>query len=208
MFALRTDSLSCQVLRQMCEFSITATVVGASLSVVSLSMERYINCFYCMQAYQIMSNKRVKAMVIGVAVISITCGCAVLHPNTPNPNARVFRNTAIPTLITTCVTLLSSLIVTIFQSRLYLLSREKLKIDAAKPKFGRAAEKVELRRLQIKVTFTASIVVVSYGLCMIPASCYNLYTFITEEEEKFTNTWEVFTTLFLLNTLADPLGQD
>ncbi len=116
----------------------------------------------------------IKAMVIGVAAISITCCCAVLHPN-----ASVLRNTAKLTLITrTCMTLLSSLIVTLFQSRFFLLSREKLKIDAAKPKFGRTAEKVELRGLQIKVTFTASIVVVPYGLCMIPASCYNLYTFI------------------------------
>ncbi len=204
-FALRTDSLTCQVLRQICEFMLTSTFVGAGLSIAALATERYINCFYCMRAYHIISKKRVKAVIISIASLSFVAGCIVLHPNTANPHPRVLRNTAIPTLTINLTTLLSSLTVTIFQCRLYLLSREKLKVDASKPKFGRAAEAADLRRQQIKVTFTSSLIVVSYLLCMIPANFYNLYVFISGKEDNFTNTWKAFTVLALLNTLFDPL---
>ncbi len=204
-FGLRTDSLSCQVLRQMCEFVLVSTFVGAGLSIAALSAERYINCFYCLRAYQIITNKRVKVVIFSIAVLSFIGGCMALHPYTVNPHPRVLSNTAMPTITITVATFLSSLIVTVCQWHLYFLSREKWRVDASMPKFGRDAEAVDLKRQQIKVTITASVVVVSYVICMIPASCYNLYILFEGDKGSFTLTWRVFSILALLNTLADPL---
>ncbi len=101
-------------------------------------------------------------------------------------------------------TFLISVIVTAIQIRLFLVSREKIKVDAQKSaKFGSNAEASDFRKRQLKITAVASAVVFLYVTCMLPLSSLTLYIMFKGGSDKIAKIRSMLSVLAMFNTIAD-----
>ena len=204
-FHLRTTSTSCQVLRQVIEFSASLISVSTSASIVALSIERYISCVYCLRAYAILTNKRVNTALFTLWTLAFVCGCIVLHPSTPNLDASPISREQRLSVVYAVVVISSSIVMLIIQVRLYTFARQKLKVQPAR--LSCAADKAEatdLRRRHLKLAFIASVVAGAYIICMLPMSCFIGYRLISGDRTSFPTVRTVLSFLAILNTLVDP----
>ena len=195
-------SLSCQVLRQIIEVVGTQTHTASSGFIVLLAMERYVACIHSLRFYTIVTSSRTSFAVVSVWVISILCGLLALHPNDPNYTQDMMGNGARTLLVYIATSLMTTLVLITVQVRLYMLSRTKLKV-VPNNLFGNQKEKDDLMRRQLKLGFAASVVIITYIVCILPLACLFTYILLNPTKDMF-EAKGVAVPFAMLNTFVDP----
>ena len=196
-------SLSCQVLRQTIEVVGMQTHSASSGFIVLLAIERYVACIHSLRFHTIVTSSRTSFAVVSVWVISILCGLLALHPNEPNYKKDMMYN-GVPTLsVFTTTSLMSTFVLIVVQARLYRLSRTKLKVVPSNL-FGNQKEKNDLMRRQLKLGFAASVVIITYIVCILPLTCLFIYILFNPKKDLF-KVKGVAVFFAMLNTFVDPL---
>ncbi len=170
-----SNSTGCQVIRKLMEFVGIATVVSASGSVLLLAYERYVACVHCLRLYDIVTDNLVHRALYCIWAVAFISGFLdkELYEANHTAVALVFSKSTCIRYAT--VVLLSALVLTCVQVRLYLLSYKKINAVPAENSFGREAEENDTRKAQMKVAIVASAVVGLYMVCMCPAAFYMVF---------------------------------
>ena len=202
-FNVTRDTGGCTASRIILFFILSVTIVVSSLSLVALSVERFVACIHSFHLHQIFTRER---MIYGIAVIwiiGVICGAiaailAGLDWEKMGKNANfVMRIIAVIFIIPTSIT------ITIIQYRLLAFSRKKLARVRPESMFGSEAEIADMRKKQIKVAFVASIVAIAYIVCMFPMGCLSLYELVFGTLPH--SPWKALVErLILVNNFADP----
>ena len=194
-------SQSCQVLRQILQVVAVQTHSASSGFIILLAIERYIACIYSLRFYTIVTPSRTNLAIVSVWVISISNGSLSL-PIEPNYSQLVFGRNLRVFYIYVMTTLVTTLVLIIVQACLYKLSRTKLKV-VPHDMFGTQKEKVDLTRRQLKLAFSASIVIIMYVVCMLPVACILVYSRLHPKNDVYSIT-AILILLSAMNTFIDP----
>ena len=204
---IQTETQSCAGLRYAIQFIVSLTLIVSSLTLVALSIERYIACFHSYRIHELLTNKRIISTLVSFWICGVIGGgiaCIPSSQRTSNP----LSDSAYFNLIFVCITLPVSLILIVIQSLLLHLSRQKMRIstNAMHPSSSTsdADEEERARKRQIKVAIIASSVVLSYLVCMLPSACMIVvYRFAKPATPRY---WKLIFTISLAmaNTLPNP----
>ena len=195
-------SHSCQALRQIAEVVSMQTHSAFTGFILLLAIERYIACIYGIRFYTIVTPSRANFAVVSVLVCSILNGLLSLHPNEPNYSRVVLSNNARILWLYITTVLVSSVSLLIIQARLYRLSKTKLKVIPHNV-FGTQREKDDLTKRQLRLTFVASVVIISYVVCVCPMAC--LFVYLSFKPMKdLSNIKQALVIMAMLNTFVDP----
>eukprot|EP00794_Sanderia_malayensis_P010184 gene10184-11230_t len=201
-FDPKTKSWSCQLHRKLMEISCVVTVVTASGSILALCLERYIACVHCFRVHQIFSEQRVKRLLYTIWISGIIAGFVDYKRYIPNYTLVLLPLTSTFSIIYFISVLPTSVILLILQTRLYLLSMRKLKVEPAN-NFGAQAEAKDLIRRQLKLAICASFVAILYIVCMCPLAFYIMHTGFKEVNDASAfRSGSIF--IAAINTLVDP----
>ena len=198
--ATQHKEAACYIMQVLVQLFGTITVVVSSMSIVTLSIERYISCIHCFYLHQILTRKRVVIMIAAHWIIAVGLGAlAVYHYEATKPDTSFFfRGTTVVIVIP------SSIFIASIQLRLFHFSRSKLiRVQPAR-EFGNRAELADFRKKQIKITFVASIVAIAYILCMMPSAilfAYEWHHGLLQRRPAI----QFIHALAMLNSLVDPL---
>ena len=195
---------ACRSIQAAGIFFVTGTMFVSSLSIVSLSIERYITCIHGLHVYQILTAKRVVFAIsiqwiigTGIGVLSVC-----LHVTSEAP--RVLTESLLLQRTSVLVIFPSAITVTLIQLRLFLFSRSKLAGVKPNDAFGNQAEMADFRKKQLKVSFVASIVAIAYIASMFPVAILHAYEW--QHGVIKNHPWRpAIISLAMINTLFDPL---
>eukprot|EP00794_Sanderia_malayensis_P009952 gene9952-10972_t len=201
-FDLKTRSLSCQVHRKLMETVGVLTLVTSSGSILALSFERYIACVHCFRVHQIFSEQRVERLLFTIWIFGIIAIFIDYKRYTPNYTLVALPLTTTFSIIYVIFIIPTTVILLILQTRLYLLSKRKMKVEPAN-NFGRQAEAKDLIKKQLKLAFTAGCVATLYIVCMCPLAFYIINTRfkVANDASAFRSACVWFT---CFNTLVNP----
>ena len=203
---LSIGSSGCTGVRIVMQFNAAATIVVSSFTLVALSIERYIVCFYCYRFHEILTNKRAVIVQIFILVCGIAAAVPVAvmyQPRTKGVFLSGDKGYFISLLIIVTCAVSVALIFT--QSRLLWLSWQKLHNTGPEtPSDGNSTAEIGRRR-QFKITFVASIVVLAYLISMAPISCILAAYWFNQDLQPSKMLQSVAVSLGLANTLANPL---
>ena len=198
------EEAACKIKETVNLFLGTITLAVSSLSIVFLSIERYISCIYSFYVHQMMTTKRlllaictIWAVALGLAILSV---CIKEKSNRYSPSA---MDSLIVQYSVVFIVIPSATIIIIIQLRLFIFSRSKLVQVNVVGAFGNRAELTSCRRRQLKITFIAGIVAIAYISCMFPLAVSFAYGL--QRGNDISNTPAFIKILALLNTLANPL---
>lgn len=191
----------CHAQQYVVTFFSVLTVIVSSSTIVALSVERYISCIHTFYLHHIMTPKRT-LIVLGTQWIVALC-CATLAVSTRQPSLASTSESIVLRYSTVVIVIPSAIFITAIQVRLFIFSRSKLVRVAPTTVFGRQAELLEYRKKELKVTFVASVVAVSYIICMLPSAILFSYELI-HKDVTYDLSKYIFALAFL-NTLVDPL---
>ena len=194
-------TVSCDVLRYTLIFIGTLTVIVSSLTIVALSIERYIACYHSYRIPELLTNEKIIPTMIAIWICGAIGGGIACIPNWQRRNPTVVSQSAYMDMILTIIGLATSLILMVIQSSLFYLSRKKLTHVQPGPSFSNQDEEENIRKRQIKVASVASLVVLSYVICMLPFAGMSIAAHLTEVS---VNALKVGAILILVNTLLNP----
>ncbi len=196
------STLGCRVIRGLLTFNGAFTLVVSSLSIVALSVERYVACLYCLRYYAICTDKRAKRLLICIWVTGLTCGCLTFIPEKEAKfPAMVIPNTLTVKILSLITILSTSLVLMFVQYRLFVLSSQKIKAEPGQV-FGRKLEASDLRKQQLKLATVASAVVAFYVLFMSPLGFYFTYSVVSG---RYDMQWmRILMCLAFVNNFFDP----
>lgn len=206
---LKVDSIgigcaSCNGLRLALIFNATLTYLVSSLTLVALSIERYIACFHSYRIHELLTNRRTMTTLVLFWLLGSIFGGIALVPHREADHQALLTNSAYFGTITVVITPLVSLILIVIQSLLYCLSRKKMARVLPATLSSTKSEMDATRRQQMKVAFVASMVVLSYLVCMLPGACVIIINRFANVGTA-TNTKKMLTiSLGMLNTLLNP----
>ena len=202
-FHLTTTSNTCIVLRKIILFSSIVTVVVSSLSLVALSIERYIACVHSFRLYEVLTNRRICAALTVFWFSGTVLGIYAIFSDDISNKETIVGETKSFHIIASSVITLTTIVIAVVQASLFQLSRKKMSQVSPSSAFGSEAEYSELRKKQVKVAFIAGIVVLTYIVCMVPMSS----VFILEACKVITVSKSMRANVILFgmtNTLFDP----
>ena len=199
-FGISRGSVGCNISRTILYFTLALTLVVSSLSTIALSVERYVACIHSFHLHHIFTRER---MIYGIlivwilGVISAAVNVTIIIVGNFSVSNDFLKVVTVLFIIPTCALL------SVIQCRLLVFSRKKLAQVGPGTRFGREAEMADFRKKQIKVAFVASIVVVTYIICMFPMGCLSLYELIHGNVEY--SSWKgKLQMLLVVNNFADP----
>ena len=202
-YRLTTGDKACIVLRQISLFAASLTLPVSSLAILALSFERYVACIHSFHLYQILTDMRVKLGTISVWIIGFiaTTITVAIHPK--NTREIVLDDLDAFRIIAVIFVIPVSIAVIIIQARLFFFSRKKLRtIFPARP-FGVQAELADLCKKQLKVAIVASVVVISFVVCMIPLAVVYLYELLNSVTVSLSLKKNCIA-LVMVNAFIDP----
>ena len=202
-FGLTMNTLACNVFRMMILFTAESTYIVAGLSITFLSIERYIACIHSFQLHQILNTKRVVFALGAIWFVASSAGVVAIAKADYVQSLTAVGDVFVFKVTTVAVVLPTSLVITITQLRLFVLSRSKLGRIHSANTFGDQAELIDLRRRQIKIAFVACIVALAYIACMLPIAILFFYE-IGHNVAASQQVKMGFISLSLINTLLDP----
>ena len=201
------EAISCNMvntINTVMLFFVVLTLIASSLSIVAMSIERYISCIYSFYIHQIMTAKRVIlalcakwSMAVGIAVL------AVAIQEKGHESLTTVSNSLILKYLTVVIVIPSAIVIIVIQLRLFFFSRSKIVRVNVVGAFGNRAELADSRKRQLKATFAASIVSIAYVVCMLPLAI--LFAFEIQHKKQETSNAQFIKHLTLLNNLADPV---
>ena len=195
-------SQSCQVLRQIVEVVSMQTHSASTGFILLLAIERYIACIHSLRFYTIVTPSRANFAIVSVLVFSILNGLLSLHPNEPNYSQVILSNNERMLWVYITTVLVSSVSLLIIQTRLYRFSRNKMKVNPHNV-FGTQREKDDLMTRQLRLAFVASVVIISYIVCMCPVACLFVYLSFNPMKD-LPSIKQALVILAMLNTFVDP----
>ena len=199
----RYKEAACRYLQPIGIFLVAVTSLVSSLSIVSLSIERYITCIYSLHVYEILTKKRMAIVICIQWAIGIVLGVisVCLHETSEEPQILTESIILHRTIVLTVFP--SATVITLIQLRLYLFSRSKLATVKPVGAFGNEAEVIDFRKKQVKITFVASIVAITYMACMFPIAIVHAYEW-QNGMIKNNSMKSIINSFLLINTLIDP----
>ena len=160
-------STLCLGLRKvMLGVGVLSTIVSSSM-ITALSFERYVCCMHCFYIHEILTSKRV-AFSIALSWLIATVLAFVSSSLDATRNSNLMVGDATMVILSTIV-VFTSITIAVVQTRLFLLSRQKIWNEPSHA-FGEQAEEGEMRKKEVKIAISASVVALAYILCMLPAA--------------------------------------
>ena len=201
---LHTGTPACDGLRYTILFNSTHTYIVSSLSLVALSIERYIACFHSYRIHELLTNKRIIPTLVAFWICGVIFGGIACIPASQGGGQPVVTSSVYFDGIFVSVTFSVSLVLIVVQSVLFHLSRKKLNRVQPGSSFSNDNEAEIQRKRQIKVAIVASAVVASYSICMLPGAIIVIVNqFAKISLPRF---WKqmLAISLGMLNTLMNP----
>eukprot|EP00795_Rhopilema_esculentum_P016810 gene16810-8274_t len=201
-FQLETGASACTVLRKTFLFNATLMVFVSSFSLVALSVERYIACVHSFRLHQWLTDFRVNCALVLIWVLGASLGVYTAYCD-DNRNTELIVGEATNFQVVVTVTVfITSTIITWVQITLFRLSRAKMSQVQQGSEFGRNAEVKDLRRRQIKVAVVSAILILAYGICMLPVA---FLFFLHLTGKHFSVRSQTVAIVFgMMNNLMDP----
>ena len=202
-FRLTAESDECNVVRKILFFDIATTMYVSSLSIVALSVERYVACIHSFRLHEIFTRER---MIYGISftwISGVVCGAIIASLKAPIQNEIILDANPSINLLLVIIVMPTSVLVSGIQLRLFAFSRKKLSRVRPRTMFGCEAEMANLRKKQIKVAFVASIVVFVYIVSMYPAAFLSFLELIKHNISSATIR-SIMKAMTFVNNFADP----
>ena len=201
---VKQGTKTCTGLSYAVLFFVSLTFIVSSLTLVALSIERYIACFHSYRAHEWLTNKRVLPALAIIWICGVIGGGVSCIPNPRSEGEVILSKSSNFGIIFITVTLAVSFILLVIQSLLFRLARKKLTIvqpECSSPSHesGRA-----LRKRQIKTAMVASVVALSYLICMLPGACITIAKYYAKSTKTTGRTEMLLVGLGMLNTLLNP----
>ena len=197
------DSAECDISGSIRYFILAMTLIVSSLSIIALSVERYVACIHSFHLHQIFTKGRMARGISCIWIIGLIGGTATVALAATNLKVMGLRYDYGLKIITVMFISPTSILISIIQYRLLAFSRKKLARVIPGTTFGAEAEMSDFRRKEIKVAFVASIVAIAYISCMFPMACLSLYELIYGNISS-ASLKAVFMKLMFFNNFADP----
>ena len=202
-FSSTKESEECSSTGKIMFFIVAMTLVASSLSILALSVERYVACIHSFSLYKIFKRERVMYGISLIWILCVICGALTVALAAENWNEMILDAHMSMKILSVVFVIPTSLLVSGIQLRLLVFSRTKLARVRPRTMFGCEAEMANLRKKQIKVAFVASIVVFAYISCMLPMGLLSLYELINGNISSGAIRG-VTKVLALVNNFADP----
>ena len=195
MLNVKKYSTVCDISRRIRFFVITMTVAVTSLSIIVLSVERYVACIHSFHLQQIFTKERMVRGISCIWIIGLICGTMAIVLED--------KNRTVAKIVNVVFIFPTSIIISIAQCRLLVFSRKKLTRVIPGTALGCETEMPDFRRKEMKVAFIASIVAIAYIVGMIPGACLSLYELIHRRSSS-TSLRLGLNKLMIINNFADP----
>ena len=203
MFQLETGTSACTVLRRTSLFNASLTVLVSSFTLVALSVERYIACVHSFRLHQWLTDFRVNCALVLIWVLGASLGVYTAYCDDNDNTELVVGEAKNFQVVFTVTVFITSAIITWVQVTLFRFSRAKMSQVQQGPEFGRVAEINDLRRRQIKVAVVSAVLILAYGICMLP--CASLFLFHLAGKHTISPVSQTVTIVFgMTNNLLDP----
>ncbi|XP_065062442.1 melanocortin receptor 5-like [Rhopilema esculentum] len=204
LFVLTTNGGTCLVLRKIVQFNAAATMVVSSLTLITLSVERYVACIHGLRLHDIFTDQRIIIILSGTWFIGISCGIFIsVTSRTSDSKKAILGDSDNVKILASAVALPTSLLLLAVQTRLFLVSRAKIKASEQTESAFVQVDHRDSRKRQMKVAIVAGMVVLSYAICSIPASCMVIVDQMSNGT-KYPTLNKSVVVLWMTNTLLDP----
>ena len=186
-------------------FNSTLTYTVSSLTLVALSVERYIACFHSYRIQEWLTNKRIIVTLSVFWVLGIIGGGFACIPDSKETKQIMLANSWFFGTIFITVTLPVSFVLIVIQTMLLCLSRKKLNsLQSTSAVPSNPEETERTRRSQLKGAIVSSIIVLSYLVCMLPGAFLLIINRLTDGPRQSHLTRLFVVALGMLNTLLNP----
>ena len=186
-------------------FNSTLTYTVSSLTLVALSVERYIACFHSYRIHEWLTNKRIIVSLAIFWILGVIGGGFACIPDFKETKQIVLAKSKSFGTIFISVTLPVSFVLIVIQTMLFCLSRKKLN-SIRPPSVGstNSDETQDRRRRQIKGAIVSSVIVLSYLICMLPGACLLIINRYGNGPTESNLPGLFAVALGMLNTLLNP----
>ena len=195
----------CVGLRNVGMFLIALTYTVSSLTLVALSVERYIACFHAYRIREWFTNKRVITVLILFWMCGIIGGGVACIQDPSRREQFILLSSSYFGIVLMAVTFPVSAILVVIQSLLFYLSRKKLRFiqPASTPSSNQNDDKILMKK-QLKIAAVAGAVVLSYLICSLPGVCLDIYRRSSHSNGNQT-LWSIIAiSLGMINSLLNP----
>ena len=199
-----TMSTTCKAFGHAIVFNTGLTFVVSSFSLVALSIDRYITLCYSLRRHVLLTNYRAKIGAAALWAIGLIAGTTATAFEQHGQSSVILTNSPLLGKFIVGTTILVSVVLIFVQVRLIVLSRRNLRrVLPGETLQRKPAQRYGFRR-QLRIAFVASIIFVSYLICMVPASFVIIAT-------EFVGLWkpthriQMFViSLGMINTILNP----
>ena len=167
-------STGCIVNRGFTVFISCSTLAVSSVSIIALSIERYIACVHSFHLHLILTESRIRYWSTSTWILGCLTGLLAASTNHYD-EALMVSNYSPVQYIYLIFVIPTSTVATVIQIRLFIFSWKKINEVSPAGAFGEELELVDLRKKQIKVAFMAGIVAFAFVVCMIPLAVVFMY---------------------------------
>lgn len=185
----------CNGIQQARRASFIPAVVISSMSIVAMSVERYVACIHSFRLHQIITNTRVTWSLSFVWIVGFVLG--IIKVAVYQDNELYLQLILLLSLIPSCI------FVTVIQVRLAVFSREKLNRVNPAGAVGEQAELADIQRRQLKVALMAGVVALAYTFCVIP-STFICLTEVVNGKPTEAPMRNLLTAALVANSAVDP----
>ena len=195
----------CVGLRYMTIFISVMTFIVSSLTLVALSVERYIACFHSYRIHEWLTSKRViTALIVFWVSGTIGGGFSCIQDSNSRDQFALLNSSYLEVILMTTAIPVSAILV-IVQSMLLYLSRKKLRgIQPTSTSSSSQDDENSLMKRQVKIAVVAGAVVLSYLICSLPGMFLVIYRRIGHSRGKEKSLKIAAIGLGSLNTLLNP----
>ena len=186
-------------------FNTILTCIVSSLTLVVLSIERYIACFHSYRIQEWLTNKRVVVALVVVWICGVIGGAVSCIPDSNKPKRVMLANSRHFQTMFIIVTFSVSFFLIFIQTMLFCLSRKKLNsLRSCSVASSNPDEVQSRRRGQIKGAIVSCVIVLSYLICMLPGACFLIINRYGDGSRESDLKLLLMIALGMLNTLLNP----
>ena len=202
--ALSPLSLECRVMKTFVLLQGLISFLVSSGTIIGLSIERYVACVHCLRLHTIVTARRVNIGLAVLCFIAFSQGliCVLFLPATNSSN---ITPRSPPSLLSYTVVLpvyITTLVLIVTQTRLYIICRQKMRISPHGPFTGRA-ESNRFFNNEVKLAVSTGALAGYYIVCLLPLSTSYLHSIVYGERFSVKIHW-LFALLACTKILFEP----
>ena len=202
-FNLGTASGECHILRMILYFNLPVSLAVSSLSLIALSVERYVACIHCFRLHEIFTRKRTILCISFVWIVSVIGGMILVSLMKSSDELISLNGNKLIKALLVIIVFPTTFLLGGIQYRLWTFSRSKLWRVNPGTMIGSDLEMADMRKKHMKISFVASIVVLVYMVSMLPIGCLSLVELINGNISS-SNFRTILGGLSFVNNFADP----